>query len=76
MTRKIPERVITRPIKKREKGAKSKFGKGKLKGMAISSQLGAARLPSIKTWLNKVNGLDTGIGNRNSPGNSAGLYHN
>ena len=75
MSRKIPEREISRPIKKRGKGAKSKFGKGKIKGKTVSSQLGVARLPSIRKWLIDANGLDIGIGMKNSPGSSARLYN-
>ena len=73
MARKIPELRIKKPIKKKEKGGKSKFGKGIHKGRTVSSQLGIARFLSIKGWLDGDNGLDPGIGERNSLGSPASL---
>ena len=73
MARKIPELKIKKPIKKKEKGAKSKFGKGIYKGRTVSSQLGIARFLAIKGWLDGDNGLDPGIGERNSRGSPASL---
>ena len=69
MARKIPERMITKPIKKQKKGAKSKFGKGTSKGKTVSSQLGIARFLCARNQLIEKTGLDIGSGRRNSPGN-------
>ena len=59
MTRKVPEKTIEKPIKKRSRGAKSKIQKGKLMGTDSSQQ-------GIGKFFFKING--------NTKGDSLGSF--
>ena len=67
MTRKIPERMTKKPLKKQIRGAKSKVRKGKVV-KTDSSQPGIERFLYFKKTLIGAIGLDSGIGRENSLG--------
>ena len=73
MSRKILEKVIKKPFKKRIRGAKSKVQKGKLMG-TDSSQQGIERFLYVKKSLIGSIGMDSGIGGKNSLGSSFKIH--